>query len=43
MTKNEKKPRFAIRKKHFFFTALFGWSFGFAFQRSFVELEKVFL
>jgi hypothetical protein len=38
-----KKTTFCNLKKHIFFTPLFGWSFGFAFQRSFVELEKVFL
>jgi hypothetical protein len=30
-------------KKHNFFTAFSGWSFGFSFQRWYVQLEKVFL
>jgi hypothetical protein len=30
-------------KETFFFSALFGWSFGFALQRQFVELDKALL
>ncbi len=36
------KTHFAIQKR-IFFIAFFGWSFGFAFQRWFVELEKALL
>jgi hypothetical protein len=43
MKKNEKKMCFAIRKNAFSLLLIFGWSFGFAFQRWFVELEKAFL
>jgi hypothetical protein len=42
MKKNEKKV-FCNLKKCICFTAIFGFSFGFAFQRWFVELEKALL
>jgi hypothetical protein len=40
MKKKEKRNAFCNSKKHNFFTGFFGWSFGFAIQRRFVELEK---
>jgi hypothetical protein len=44
MKKNEKKkPHFAIWKNVFSFLLFFGCSFGFAFQRWFVKLEKALL
>ncbi len=39
----KKKASFAIRKTVFFFLLFFGCSFGFAFQRWFVELERALL
>jgi hypothetical protein len=38
-----KKSSFAIRKNVFSLLLFFGWSFGFPFQRGFVELEKAIL
>jgi hypothetical protein len=43
MKKKEKRKTFSNFKKHIFFTDFFGWSFSFAFQRRFVELEKALL
>jgi hypothetical protein len=43
MKKNEEKTHFAIRKNVFSLLLFFGHSFGFAFPRWFVKLEKVFL
>jgi hypothetical protein len=39
----KKKTRFVIWKKLFSLLLFFGFSFDFAFQRWFVELEKVLL
>jgi hypothetical protein len=39
----KKKTSFAIRKNVFSFQLFFGCSFGFAFQRRFVELERALL
>jgi len=41
--KNEKKRCFVILKNIFYFPLFFGCSFGFAFQRLFIELEKALL
>jgi len=43
MKKNEKKNAFYNLKNIYFLLLFFGWSFGFAFQRWFVQLEKVLL
>jgi hypothetical protein len=43
MKKMKKKKRVVIRKNVFSLLLIFGCSFGFAFQRQFLELEKALL
>jgi hypothetical protein len=43
MKKNEKKTCFGIRKNIFSLLLFFGYSFTFGFERSFANIEKIFL
>jgi hypothetical protein len=43
MKKKEKKKHFVVWKNQNIYMYIFGYSFGFTFQRWFVKLEKAFL